>query len=141
MPRVGRGPRAGLPSITRSGVADEVDRGVVRGRRGHPAARTCSSCTVPVITGWVRFRTSLAAFRAGPVITPGPSGVGIAEGWRGTIVHRVELAADGTLTRAAVVDPSFFNWPALPVAMADTIVPDFPLANKSFDLFYAGNDL
>lgn len=41
-----------------------------------------------------------------------------------------------------IVDPSFFNWPALPVALAgDTIVPDFPLANKSFNLSYAGNDL
>jgi Ni,Fe-hydrogenase III large subunit/Ni,Fe-hydrogenase III component G len=69
------------------------------------------------------------------------SGVGIAEGWRGTIVHRVELADDGTLTRVKIADPSFFNWPALPVAMADTIVPDFPLANKSFNLSYPGNDL
>ena len=43
------------------------------------------------------------------------SGVGIVEGWRGTIVHRVELAADGTLARVKIVDPSFFNWPALPV--------------------------
>jgi Ni,Fe-hydrogenase III large subunit/Ni,Fe-hydrogenase III component G len=69
------------------------------------------------------------------------SGVGIVEGWRGTIVHRVELAPDGTVTRLKIVDPSFFNWPALPVALADTIVPDFPLVNKSFNLSYAGNDL
>jgi Ni,Fe-hydrogenase III large subunit/Ni,Fe-hydrogenase III component G len=69
------------------------------------------------------------------------SGVGIVEGWRGTIVHRVELAGDGTLTRVKIVDPSFFNWPALPIALADTIVPDFPLTNKSFNLSYAGNDL
>ena len=69
------------------------------------------------------------------------SGVGIAEGWRGTIVHRVELGGDGRLTRVKIADPSFFNWPALPVAMADTIVPDFPLANKSFNLSYPGNDL
>lgn len=69
------------------------------------------------------------------------SGVGITEAWRGTVTHRVELAADGRLTRAKIVDPSFFNWPALPVAMTDTIVPDFPLANKSFNLSYAGNDL
>jgi len=69
------------------------------------------------------------------------SGVGIVEGWRGTIVHRVELAADDTLTRVKIVDPSFFNWPALPVALTDTIVPDFPLTNKSFNLSYAGNDL
>lgn len=69
------------------------------------------------------------------------SGVGLVEGWRGTIAHRIEIAADGTLTRVKIVDPSFFNWPALPVAMTDTIVPDFPLANKSFNLSYAGNDL
>jgi Ni,Fe-hydrogenase III large subunit/Ni,Fe-hydrogenase III component G len=69
------------------------------------------------------------------------SGLGIAEGWRGTIVHRVELDASGRISRARTVDPSFLNWPALSVALSDTIVPDFPLANKSFNLSYAGNDL
>ncbi len=69
------------------------------------------------------------------------SGVGIVEGWRGTIVHRVELDANGAITRSKIVDPSWFNWPALPVAMANTIVPDFPLTNKSFNQSYAGNDL
>ncbi len=76
-----------------------------------------------------------------PAAGPVASGVGIVEGWRGTIVHRVELGPDQRLTRVKVVDPSFFNWPALPVALAGTIVPDFPLANKSFNLSYAGNDL
>ena len=71
----------------------------------------------------------------------GGSGLGMVEGWRGTIVHRVEVGAGGRLTRAKVVDPSFLTWPALSVALADTIVPDFPLANKSFNLSYAGNDL
>jgi Ni,Fe-hydrogenase III large subunit/Ni,Fe-hydrogenase III component G len=71
----------------------------------------------------------------------GASGVGLVEGWRGTITHRLEIGTDGTLTRIKIVDPSFFNWPALPVALADTIVPDFPLTNKSFNLSYAGNDL
>jgi Ni,Fe-hydrogenase III large subunit/Ni,Fe-hydrogenase III component G len=84
--------------------------------------------------------------RFGVTATPPPAGgtrpgIGIVEGWRGTIVHRVELAPDDTLTRVKIVDPSFFNWPALPVALADTIVPDFPLTNKSFNLSYAGNDL
>ena len=69
------------------------------------------------------------------------SGVGIVEAWRGPAVHRVELDDEGRLTRVKVVDPSFHNWPALPVSLADTIVPDFPLANKSFNLSYAGNDL
>ncbi|MFJ9364544.1 NADH-quinone oxidoreductase subunit C [Nocardia sp. NPDC101769] len=69
------------------------------------------------------------------------SGVGIVEGWRGTIVHRVEVDDADRLTRAKIVDPSWFNWPALPVAMKETIVPDFPLVNKSFNLSYSGNDL
>ena len=68
-------------------------------------------------------------------------GLGLVEGWRGTIAHRAELDGDGVLTRLKIVDPSFFNWPALPIALSDTIVPDFPLANKSFNLSYAGNDL
>ncbi len=75
---------------------------------------------------------------------PGParrSGLSLVEAWRGTACHRVELGADGRLARVAIADPSFATWPALPVALADTIVPDFPLANKSFNLSYAGNDL
>lgn len=69
------------------------------------------------------------------------SGVGIVEGWRGIVAHRVELDATRRISRARIVDPSFFNWPALSIALGDTIVPDFPLANKSFNLSYAGNDL
>jgi Ni,Fe-hydrogenase III large subunit/Ni,Fe-hydrogenase III component G len=76
-----------------------------------------------------------------PIRRRGGDGIGIAEGWRGTIVHRVELTDDGRLARMKIVDPSFFNWPALPVALTGAIVPDFPLANKSFNLSYAGNDL
>lgn len=73
--------------------------------------------------------------------SPVASGLALVEAWRGTACHRVELDGAGRLTRVAVVDPSFFTWPALPVALADTIVPDFPLANKSFNQSYAGNDL
>ncbi len=69
------------------------------------------------------------------------AGLGVVEAWRGTLVHRVELTHSGRLARVRAVDPSFFNWPALPVALTDTIVPDFPLANKSFNQSYAGNDL
>lgn len=69
------------------------------------------------------------------------TGVGLSEGWRGTIAHRVDIDADGRFSRVKIVDPSFFNWPALPVALTGAIVPDFPLVNKSFNLSYAGNDL
>lgn len=73
--------------------------------------------------------------------SPAAAGLALVEAWRGTACHRVELDGAGRLTRVAIVDPSFFTWPALPVALADTIVPDFPLANKSFNQSYAGNDL
>jgi Ni,Fe-hydrogenase III large subunit/Ni,Fe-hydrogenase III component G len=80
---------------------------------------------------------------AGSSLTPesGGHGSGIVEGFRGSIVHRVDVDDSGKLLRAKVVDPSFLNWPALAVALTDTIVPDFPLTNKSFGLSYAGNDL
>ncbi len=83
----------------------------------------------------------LESFAVPSVPAPSTSGVGIIEAWRGAVVHRVELGEDCRLTRVKVVDPSFHNWPALPVSLANTIVPDFPLANKSFNLSYAGNDL
>jgi Ni,Fe-hydrogenase III large subunit/Ni,Fe-hydrogenase III component G len=69
------------------------------------------------------------------------AGLGVVEAWRGTLVHRVEVGPGGVLTRVKVVDPSFHTWPGLGIALADTIVPDFPLANKSFNSSYAGNDL
>ncbi|MBM9510182.1 hydrogenase large subunit [Actinacidiphila acididurans] len=140
-----------------SGLPDDA-------RRSHPFHDYGETLTVPVHdTGDVLARflvraeeidTSLALvdhlaadLTPGRTVTPpardhGPrAGNGIVEGWRGTITTRVELAPDGTLSRVKPVDPSFFNWPALPVALADTIVPDFPLTNKSFNLSYAGNDL
>ncbi|MFZ0161224.1 MAG: NADH-quinone oxidoreductase subunit C [Kineosporiaceae bacterium] len=84
--------------------------------------------------------SSPSADPAGGPAGPG-QGLGIVEAWRGTLCHRIEIDAGATLRRVKIVDPSFFNWPALPVALADTIVPDFPLANKSFNQSYAGNDL
>jgi Ni,Fe-hydrogenase III large subunit/Ni,Fe-hydrogenase III component G len=115
---------------------DVLARFTVRAQEIQPAVEFITDA-VRVLDG--HLGAALPAHLSG---TGGPcSGVGIAEGWRGSIVHRVELAADGTLTRVKIADPSFFNWPALPVALAETIVPDFPLANKSFNLSYAGNDL
>ncbi len=72
--------------------------------------------------------------------SPDGDGLGVVEGWRGTAVHRVSLSG-GRVARWSVTDPSFYNWPALAIALRHTIVPDFPLANKSFNLSYAGNDL
>jgi Ni,Fe-hydrogenase III large subunit/Ni,Fe-hydrogenase III component G len=83
------------------------------------------------------------AYRDPPARLPGKrvTGVGLVEAWRGSLAHRIEIGPAGKLTRLKIVDPSFMTWPALPVALTDTIVPDFPLVNKSFNLSYAGNDL
>ncbi|MBI2221649.1 MAG: NADH-quinone oxidoreductase subunit C [Acidobacteria bacterium] len=92
-------------------------------------------------------RQACRAMPAGPLRAPSGTAdpyepaFGIVEGWRGRIVHMVAFADDTTLHRVKVVDPSFFNWPALSVALMDNIVPDFPLCNKSFNQSYSGNDL
>lgn len=57
-----------------------------------------------------------------------PSGTGRESGW-GAASRRGQL-----------IDPSFFIRRALPVALADTIVPAFPVVTKSVDQSYAGND-
>ena len=130
-----------VPGLTyppaESGAADGdvLSRFLVRVREIRHSVRIVTALVgaVDLAAPWVAPLSPTAAFAT--------CGVGIVEGWRGTIVHRVELDAAGRITRTRIVDPSFFNWPALPLAMADTIVPDFPLANKSFNLSYAGNDL
>jgi Ni,Fe-hydrogenase III large subunit/Ni,Fe-hydrogenase III component G len=85
---------------------------------------------------------SSPALRAdvGP-LPPFTMGFGIVEGWRGRLTHAVMAGEDGRLHRVKIVDPSFFNWPALARALEDNIVPDFPLCNKSFNQSYSGNDL
>lgn len=65
----------------------------------------------------------------------------IVEAWRGAVVHWVVTDHDGKLFRVKVKDPSFVNWPVLPLALLKNIVPDFPLCNKSFNQSYSGNDL
>lgn len=66
---------------------------------------------------------------------------GVVEAWRGRLVHMVMADENGRLHRVKIVDPSFFNWPALARALDGNIVPDFPLCNKSFNASYSGNDL
>jgi Ni,Fe-hydrogenase III large subunit/Ni,Fe-hydrogenase III component G len=72
---------------------------------------------------------------------PFAAAFGIVEGWRGRIAHWLMTDGNGRLHRVKIVDPSFFNWPALSYALDGNIVPDFPLCNKSFNQSYSGNDL
>jgi Ni,Fe-hydrogenase III large subunit/Ni,Fe-hydrogenase III component G len=134
-------------------------------RRDHPyAAYGGLEFRVPVLTsGDVKARTlvrieetrqsvslvaqACARLAPGPIraaVPPLPAhqpAFGIVEGWRGRIVHWISAGPDGRLHRVKVVDPSFFNWPALSYCLEGNIVPDFPLCNKSFNQSYSGNDL
>ncbi|WP_395105321.1 NADH-quinone oxidoreductase subunit C [Actinomadura sp. SCN-SB] len=125
------------PAVPTADTGDVLARFQIRARE-----ITASIAFINELTGDLGPGTYGQPLASPPAPPTGPaSGVGIVEGWRGTIVHRVELAPGGTLTRTKIVDPSFFNWPALPIALTGAIVPDFPLVNKSFNLSYAGNDL
>jgi Ni,Fe-hydrogenase III large subunit/Ni,Fe-hydrogenase III component G len=112
---------------------DVLARYLVRARELQVSARLVAGI-VDTLAGGPGSGSRTATHGAG-------AGLGLVEGWRGTIAHRDEVDRDGRLSRVKVVDPSSFNWPALPVALAGTIVPDFPLVNKSFNQSYAGNDL
>ena len=119
-------------------VGDVRARFVVRAREAAQSAQLIAELT-QVVAGGPASSTSRPS--PGPADEAGRrAGFGVVEAWRGALCHRVEIT-DGVLSRVKVVDPSFFNWPALPIALKDTIVPDFPLTNKSFNQSYAGNDL
>lgn len=106
---------------------------------------------------WIRIREieqSLSIIRqildrvpAGPIMAApfarhAPcEGAALVEGFRGDIFVGMRLAADGTIARCHLRDPSWFQWPLLEAAIEGNIVADFPLCNKSFNCSYAGHDL
>ncbi|MBU0484477.1 MAG: NADH-quinone oxidoreductase subunit C [Proteobacteria bacterium] len=76
-----------------------------------------------------------------PPLAPGCLAVAMVEGWRGPVTHVGLTDADGRFVRYKAVDPSFFNWSGLALALRDGQISDFPLCNKSFNLSYCGFDL
>jgi len=66
-------------------------------------------------------------------------GSSAVESPRGELFYWLQ-GRDGRLTRCHIKSPSFQNWPAMPFAIADNIIADFPLINKSFNLSYSGCD-
>jgi Ni,Fe-hydrogenase III large subunit len=78
---------------------------------------------------------------AAPLAFKNSEGVALVEGFRGDIFAWVRVSADGTIERAHLRDPSWFQWPLLEAAIEGNIVADFPLCNKSFNCSYAGHDL
>ena len=68
-------------------------------------------------------------------------GVALVEGFRGDVLAWLRLNADGSIARAHLRDPSWFQWPLVEAAIEGNIVADFPLCNKSFNCAYSGTDL
>lgn len=68
-------------------------------------------------------------------------GAALVEGFRGDILVWVRLEAGGIVGRCHLRDPSCFQWPLIEAAIADNIIADFPLCNKSFNCSYSGHDL
>ncbi len=80
----------------------------------------------------------LAHVRASGNVT---EGMAIVEGFRGDVLVWLRLAADLTVERCHLRDPSWFQWPLLEVVVENNIIADFPLCNKSFNCSYSGHDL
>lgn len=121
-----------VPAIT-EGSGDVFARAVVRRREIEHAI------------GFVR--QTLENLPAGPIAAPpvplpaDTLALGLVEGWRGRLAHVALTDGQGRFRRYKVVDPSFFNWNGLAMALRDEQISDFPLCNKSFNLSYCGFDL
>lgn len=89
----------------------------------------------------------LHALHTGPLrievgpLAPDSLVVSLVESWRGQVCHVAITGGDRRLARYKVIDPSFYNWIGLSMAMRDQQISDFPLCNKSFNLSYCGHDL
>lgn len=89
----------------------------------------------------------VATLPPGPLSVPLPdelaprrTGLSVVESPRGASVHWLRTDGQGRVDRYHVRSASYANWPAIPYAALNAIVPDFPLVNKSFELCYACTD-
>ncbi len=92
-------------------------------------------------------RALLGGMPAGPVqaampeaLPPGGIGLSAVESPRGAAVTWLRSDAAGRVDRYHLRSASYANWPAVPLAAQASIIPDFPLVNKSFELCYACTD-
>jgi Ni,Fe-hydrogenase III large subunit/Ni,Fe-hydrogenase III component G len=119
-------------------VATEVD-GDVHARLNVRAAEIRESVRL--------VRALLASVPSGSIRAVMPEslpawGVGLAaiESPRGAAVHWLRSDAAGRVDRYHLRSPSYANWPAVAIAAQSSIIPDFPLVNKSFELCYSCTD-
>lgn len=88
-----------------------------------------------------------SALPPGPLSVPVPDrlppwqiGLSAVESPRGAALHWLRTDGSGRVDRYHVRSASYANWPAVPYAALNAIIPDFPLVNKSFELCYACTD-
>jgi len=89
----------------------------------------------------------IAGLPSGPVSAAFPDvlpkwriGLSAVESPRGASIHWLRTDGSGRIDRYHVRSASYANWPAIPYAALNAIIPDFPLVNKSFELCYACTD-
>lgn len=73
-------------------------------------------------------------------LPPGRVGLAAIESPRGAAIHWLRSDAAGRVDRYHLRSASYANWPAVPLAAQSSIIPDFPLVNKSFELCYSCTD-
>jgi Ni,Fe-hydrogenase III large subunit len=74
-------------------------------------------------------------------IRPAPGRtIAVTEGPRGMEAACIEVDDVRTLSRVHFASASYRNWPVVALAASGSIVPEFPLINKSFNLCYACAD-
>lgn len=94
------------------------------------------ACSVPALVFAVGYVPGTRGARLGGPLT---AGIGVAESPRGETVCMLELD-DDRVGRLHLRTASLVNWPAVAHAAAGSLLPDFPLINKSFELCYACSD-
>ncbi len=76
-----------------------------------------------------------------PTLSAGQEAIGYAESPRGAIVTYVTIGEDGTLRRCKIRSPSFSNWYLFQTTVENTMMMDWPINERSFELTHAGCDL
>ena len=76
-----------------------------------------------------------------PTLSAGQEAIGYAESPRGAIMTYVAIGDDGTLRRCKIRSPSFTNWYLFQTTVENTMMMDWPINERSFELTHAGCDL
>jgi Ni,Fe-hydrogenase III large subunit len=131
-------PHAGYTSAPQIAVVTESD-GDVHARLNVRAAEARESMRL--------IRALLEGVPSGPICVALPEalpgwGIGIAaiESPRGAAIHWLRVDGAGRVDRYHLRSPSYANWPAVALAAQTSIIPDFPIVNKSFELCYSCTD-